>query len=255
MIQRPDFWDTVARNVHVHRKDIARLEEGRSIVFEDGTSLLPIDILICCTGFQTTYRFFDEQQRIRLGLPHVRTPDDEDEKTWTTLEAAAAKDIVQRYPKLAAPPHFQHAASKPSTLTPTRMYHHIAPLHDPTIAFLGNVIVPNGFRIAEVQAIWTTAYLDNKLRLPPASEMQLEIARVTAYIKRRYPKQAELGDNCILYESMGYVDKLLSDVGLSSHRKGWWADLVYPVVVKYLSGTTREYLEKHGGGAQMADVG
>lgn len=253
MIQREDFWDTIAKNVHVHRNDIDRLEE-HTVIFDDGSSI-PVDVIICCTGFQNNYSFFDEKQRIRLGLPHARMKDI-DEESWELLEADAEKSILQRYPKLAAAPNSGRLGENHNSkqMTPNRMYHLIAPLDDDSIAFMGNVYVPNGFRIAEAQAIWTTAYLDGKVELPPKEEMRKEIARVTTYIRRRYPKQGELG-NYILYDVMGYVDKLFSEVGLTSHRKGWWSDLVYPVVVKDLHGTTKEYLEKHGGGVQASAVG
>lgn len=252
MIQREDFWETIAKNVHVHRNDIDHLED-QAIVFDDGSSI-QVEVIICCTGFQNNYRFFDEQEHIRLGLPHTRVNNIEEE-SWKIIEDDAEKYILERYPKLAAAPDFRYKRVNHDSnrMTPNRMYHLIAPLCDGSVAFMGNVYVPNGFRIAEAQAIWTTAYLDGELQLPPKEEMRKEIARVNSYIRRRYPTQGALG-NYLLYDVMGYVDRLFSDVSLTSHRKGWWSDLVYPVVVKDLVGTTKEYLEKHGRDAQVSAV-
>jgi hypothetical protein len=47
---------------------------------------------------------------------------------------------------------------------------------------------------------------------------------------------------------MGYMDKLLQEIGLTSHRKGWWKDWVYPFTVADLKGTRDEYLKKYGKG-------
>jgi dimethylaniline monooxygenase (N-oxide forming) len=70
MIQRPDFWDTVAKNVHVHRNDIEKLEDHR-IVLKDGPSI-PMDVIICATGFINEYTFFTAEQRATLGLSHSK---------------------------------------------------------------------------------------------------------------------------------------------------------------------------------------
>ena len=44
---------------------------------------------------------------------------------------------------------------------------------------------------------------------------------------------------------MGYMDKLLQEVGLTSQRKGWWKDWPYPFTVADLKPTRDEYLNKY----------
>ncbi|KAF2869540.1 hypothetical protein BDV95DRAFT_577622 [Massariosphaeria phaeospora] len=243
LIQRPDFWDTVAPNVRVHSHDIARLENHK-VVLKDGPSL-PMDVIVCATGFRNDFSFFSAEQRIQLGLPHLRA-DDEAEASWRTLEATADKEVLQKYPKLATPPPVSLAPDSPSLnrITPNRLYNCILPITDHSIAFHGNIYGPNGFRIAEVQAIWTTALFDGIVQLPGKQAMQQDIAWVNAFNRRRYPTKGALG-NFFHYDMMGYLDRLLGQVGLTSYRKGWWADLMYPLIASDLQGTTGEYLRKY----------
>jgi hypothetical protein len=94
MIQRPDFWDTVAKNVHVHRNDIERLDD-HTIVLKDGPSL-PMDVIVCATGFVNEYPFFTTEQRVTLGLSHPRSENiTEDE--WSVLEAGADKEVLAKH--------------------------------------------------------------------------------------------------------------------------------------------------------------
>lgn len=104
--------------------------------------------------------------------------------------------------------------------------------------------VPIGFRVAEVQAIWVTALLSGNLQLPSESAMRKDVAWVNAFDRRRYPTHGHLG-NYLHYDMMGYIDRLLGEVGLESHRKGWWADLVYPFATEDLAGTKEEFIRKY----------
>ncbi|SMY21067.1 unnamed protein product [Zymoseptoria tritici ST99CH_1A5] len=241
MIQRPDFWDTIARNVRVHRHDIERLAD-HIVVLQDGPSL-PIDIIICATGFTNEYPFFTSQQKVDLGLPHT-VSDSADEKEWVGLEAAADMEVLSRYPKLAhAPATKQNHLTKNST--PNRLYNNIAPLSDRSIAFVGNVYAPNGFRVAEVQAIWTTALFDGLIQLPSIDAMRKEIAWVNAFMKRRYPTHGA-GGNYLQYDMMGYIDRLLGEVGLKSHLQvWWWRRWMFPMIAADLGSVAEEFEEKY----------
>lgn len=245
MIQRPDFWDTVARNVHVHRADMEKLED-HAITFKNG-SPISIDAIVCATGFRNDYPFFTETQHIEFGLPHEPF-DDKSESTWTNLESEADKKVLYQFPKLANPPAVP--TPHPGThKTPNRLYNCIAPLEDDSIAFVGNVYVPNGFRVAETQALWTTAYFDGMVKLPSAEDMQKDVAWVNALQKRRYPAHGSKG-NYFHYDMMGYIDRLLAQMGLEKHKKGWWGDMVYPFVAADLKPAGMEYLDKY----RMANI-
>ncbi|KJY01253.1 hypothetical protein TI39_contig298g00002 [Zymoseptoria brevis] len=197
MVQRPDFWDTIAKNVHVHRHDIKPLAD-HVVVLQDGPSL-PVDIIV------------------RPWLPHT-VSDSANEKKWAGLEEAADMKVLSRFPRLAHAPATKQNRLTTNT-TPNRLYNNIAPLSDPSIAFAGNVYAPNGFRVAEVQTIWTTALFDGLVKLPSLDAMRKEIAWVNAFMKRRYPTHGA-GGNHLQYDMMGYIDRLLGEVGLKSHFTG-----------------------------------
>ena len=142
------------------------------------------------------------------------------------------------------PPHHR----KHVTRTPYRLYKHIAPLSDidgaRSIVFIGQICVGNYFRAVEAQSLWATAYLDKKLVLPEVEERQEEVALFTAWCRRRYLNNGE-GGNWMTFELVGYTDRLLEQLGLKSHRKGWFKDLFEPCKASDFKGLREEYLEKY----------
>ncbi|KAF4627203.1 hypothetical protein G7Y89_g10950 [Cudoniella acicularis] len=144
LAQHDDFWDTIAQNVHIYRKDIVSMKT-RVIILDDGTEI-PADALLCA---------------------------------------------------------------------------------------------------AEAQAIWTTAYLDGSIGLPPLQQAQKEVAYMNAFSRRRYPSHGQKGD-CLFFELVWYTDNLLEDVGLKSHRKGLWSDWVEPCLAADFKDIKDEYRNKYG---------
>lgn len=241
MIQHEDFWDTIAKNVSVYRSDIRTMRPD-SIVLQDGSEIQS-DVLFCGTGWSRHYPFFAKEQAVKFGLPHAPEGDDNEESSkWETLLKAADQQVIAQFPQLAhPPPYFEH----PTKTTATRLYNCIAPLGDSTIAFLGDIYLSNSFRTAEAQAIWATAYFDGRVKLPPREEAEKEIAYMAAFSKRRYPSHGATG-NYFHMDLVGYTDKLMKDVELVSHRRGWWRDLVSPCLASDFKGMREEYLSKFG---------
>lgn len=162
LIPHDDFWDVVARNMRVYRRDLGFLEDN-AVVLEHGEKV-PADIVFCGTGWVRKYPFLTEKQVIEFGLPHSPEDDPKDvARTWESLLEIADRDVLSEFFKLKDPPlHGQ----KPSTSTPSRTYNGIVPLTDDSIVFAGNLLLSNAFRAAEAQAIWITAYLPKHLQLP-----------------------------------------------------------------------------------------
>ncbi|CAG8961758.1 hypothetical protein HYFRA_00006301 [Hymenoscyphus fraxineus] len=223
-LQQDDFWEVVARNVRVYRRDVDRLE-ARTIVLEDGVEV-SADILFCGTGWRHTYPFLTTEQIVSLGLPH--SLDEEPESVagiWRDLMHDADKQVLSDFPILANPP--KHIKPKQST-TPARLYNGIAPLDDNTIVFVGQTILSNSFRPAEAQAIWITAYFDGHVKLPVKEEAMRQVAYMNAFSARRYPLYGARG-NYFHLDLVGYTDRLMEEVGVVSHRgKGAWGDFVEP---------------------------
>ena len=93
--------------------------------------------------------------------------------------------------------------------------------------------------------MWATAYLDGKLALPSLEERREEVALFIAWCRRRYLSNGE-GGNWMTFELVAYTDQLLEQLGLKSHRKGWFKDLFEPCVQSDLVGLKEEYIRKFG---------
>ena len=240
MIHYEDFWDTIAKEVSIHRSNI-RTMQANSILLEDGTKI-PSDVLFCGTGWSQHYPFLSKEQVVDFGLPHDPDEDNEElSQKWTTLLDAADNQVLEQFPVLANPPsHFE----RPTKSTGTKLYNGIAPLNDDSIAFLGHILLSNSFRNAEAQAIWTTAFFDKRIGLPETEQAEKEIAYMNAFSRRRYPSRGATGA-FFHFDLVGYTDKLMSDIGLKSHRKGgWWSDLTSPCLASDFKYIKDEYLSK-----------
>ena len=240
-----NFWDLVSRHVNVYRSDPVGTTAS-SIILEDGTEV-PTDVLFAGTGWDTSSRFMSPAQACAVGLPHEASQDSaETTQTWQRLMEEADESVIGDYPILATPP-----SDRKASLTPAKLYQGIAPLTDPSIVFLGRTKLPNGFFAAEAGAIWATAYWSGRIHLPPLGEAQSKVAYMNAFCRRRYPCGG--GDGLNFYKDLiWYVDGLLTEAGLTSHRKGWWVDWDEPFVISDLRDCKEEYLAKYGaeGGVQ-----
>jgi len=241
LAQHDDFWDALARNVHVYRNDISSMKP-HSIVLDDGSEI-PVDVLLCGTGWKSDYPFFSKKQAHSLGLPHSPEEDSpEDAKLWKYLLESADQRVLAEFPILGSPPPHR----KPEVPTTTmRLYNCIAPLEDLSVVFLGRAYLSNSFRTAEAQAIWATAYFDGNVKMPSLEQAQRDVAYMNAFSRRRYPSHGAAGD-FLFFELIWYTDKLLGELGLKSHRKGWWADWVEPCLATDFKGVKDEYRGKCG---------
>ena len=244
LLNRVDFWETVAPNVNVYLDDI--LEVDKKIIRLKKGDEITTDVLLCGTGWDpASFDSFEPDDLIQLGLPHRnKDPSSKESDFWARLEKQADQDIIKQFPILANPPEHLH---KTVPTTPYRLYNGIGPLNDDSIAFIGYAIVANYFKGVECQAIWATAFLDRKLILPSLEDRQTEIARLVAWNKRRYLSSGQRG-NFLAFESNPYTDKLLQEVGLSSHLKGWFRNYFVPGTAKDMAGLKDEYLAQYGGG-------
>lgn len=242
LVQHDDFWDTIAQNVRIYRNDVKSYRNGR-LTLDDGTELFADEFLLGTGWEDIKHRLFDEVQVRSLGLSHSKSLDTQEEiELWEKLHKDADLQVIAKFPILEHPPPHR----KPTSMATTQnLYKGIVPLEGQSIAFLGAIDISNSFRAAETQAIWTTAYFDGNITLPPLEQMIKEVAYMHAFSKRRYPTHGQKGD-CFFFELIWYTDALLHEVGLRSHRKGWWADLVEPCLASDLKDMKYEYKKKYG---------
>lgn len=242
MMQHEDFWDLVSPKVNIYHCDPVGTTTS-SIVLEDGVEV-PTDVIFAGTGWHANYPFLSSQQTCELGLPHDPAKDTiEQAQDWKTLMNKADQRITNDFPILLNPPPSGKAVAD-ADLTPARLYQGIAPLTDPSVVFLGRARMSNGFFRAEAQAVWATAYWDGLLKLPPPKQAQTKVAYMNAFSRRRYPYGG--GDGLNFHKDLiWYVDGLLSEAGLTSHRKGWWEDWSEPFTISDLKDCRDEYLARY----------
>ncbi|KAL8657116.1 MAG: hypothetical protein Q9226_002231 [Calogaya cf. arnoldii] len=241
LINRPNFWDTIAQNVQIHYEDIQELQKN-NIRLKSGEDIR-CDAILCGTGWTPSLSFFDQDLLADLGIPQpIETFPLDEAKMWERLEGDADREVLNRFPFLADPPEHYHT---PMTETPYRLYNGIAPLRDHSIVFVGHVMIANYFRVAECQAIWATAYLDDKVKIPPLEQRQRMVALFVALCRRRYLSNGNKG-HWMSAEQTGYTDRLFHELGLSSHRRFWLWDAFVPTGKKDLHRLRAEYIDKFG---------
>lgn len=256
--QRPDFYSTIARKVHVYRQNIDYLSAD-SITLAAGKGsdkearTLPVDLLILCTGWDPISTIYTREQASEFGLPVKLDQDGDAERSeeqkgtrdedWSKSDAEDDK-VLERFPILRNPPPYRK--SKPSH-TPFRLYKAMVPsktLDSRSIIFLGKMVVGNNFLASEIQALWAVAYLDGNIKLDH-DDVKKEIDETLAWCRKRYLNKGDLG-SWFYFDVVDYVDMLLAQVGLESHRqKGWLRNLFAPCQAADLRGLVQEYRAKY----------
>jgi dimethylaniline monooxygenase (N-oxide forming) len=227
---------------------------------------LDVDAIIFATGWEApTERLFTLSLKTQLGLPVPwSTLPESVEEYWKSLDASSDREILDIYPIFANPPY--KYPQRDTLDTPFRLFRAIVPPKlaaekDRSIVFLGQLANVQHTSVAEISSLWSVAYLENLLPALPimSSEetMNREVARVNAFMKRRYPgrKNRPLA----LLEVRDWMDVLLRDLGLRTDRiklavemeggwgwwglKGWWRELFEPYGPVVYKGIVEEFLE------------
>lgn len=248
--QRPDFYSTIAKHVHVYRQSIEHVS-SKSITLAANKKnnakqcTFIADVVVLCTGWSAASPLYSPALAKQLGLPALYAEHNSaDENEWHLLEKAADRRIIDRFPMLRHPPLFRKTEP---TRSPFRLYKAMVPLADASdrsVVFLGKMVVGNNFRVAEVQALWAVAYLDGKLSHDMPS-MAVEVAETVAWCRRRYLNKGELG-SWFYFDVLKYTDMLLTQLELRSHRqKGWLGNWFGPCKAADLRNLTEEYKGLH----------
>jgi thioredoxin reductase len=187
--QREDFFDVIAKEVSVVRKDVSHMC-NTGLVMEDHT-VVEADIVICATGWKIDHPYFEPETAAILGLPvATESADAEIEAHSADLQALAEKDVVDKLPILDSKWALAQASrdcTRERGLTPLCLWKSMVPLNDPSIIFVGKLMLGNHFRNSEVQALFASAVLDGALVLPPVVERERDVAEHVAWCRRRYP--------------------------------------------------------------------
>lgn len=246
--QRDDFFDTIATKVRVYREDIKSMT-ATSVELASG-DIVDADLVIFATGWTTSHPRIKlganaEDGGLCLGLTmayteHNSTSDDE----WRKMESEAEQEALDRFAILSERPHYYRDTTL-SNKAPLRLYKGVLPIKDRSIAFAGQLLCGNNFRIAEVHALYAVAALDGILALPDEEHMKVTIAHTIAWNRLRYLAKGRYG-SWIYWDMVPYTDDLLAELGLHSHKHGsWWRNLFAPCFASDLRGLIDEYSAKH----------
>lgn len=232
-----DLFDLVKQDkIRVHIATIDHLEH-KKVVLNNGTKL-DADTVICSTGWkkESTVKF-KGLNPAGFGLPFS-------DKEKVALSSKADEDVLTMFPRLRDQPQLRFT---PKATDPLRLYRFIVPyeyMSKRTLAFAGAISSVSTSMCAAAQGLWISAYFDNKLdRIERTREgITDEIMLHTQWGKWRFPcgYGANLPD--FVFEGLPYVDMLLNDMGLPTHRKkSLLAEWAYPYTPEDYSGMVQEW--------------
>lgn len=233
--------------IKVHISDIDHLS-NRTVHLANGSTVTG-DALICSTGWhhRPAIKFLPEGIDAELGLPA------ESSESEAELVKQAGEEILTRFPRLVDQPKVpqkykpldSNDAETAVAERPYRLYRFMVPaasIAHPSIAFLGIVLTINTVCVAQVQSLWITAFLNNRLpaQQPLPSPAQIrqsldpdavayETILQTQFGKWRYPGAFGKRHPDFVFDAVPYMDMMLRDLGLRFRRKnGWWAEVFHP---------------------------
>ena len=247
--------------VTVHIGEIDHLSPG-TVHLADGTKL-ESNVLLSHTGWKHVplLKFLPEGIEKELGISYspLSYSGEVDHDSDKQLLQKADEEILRRFPILKDPPSWNpnyvplteqkgidsediDAPCKP--LTPYMLYHFIIPpserfLRTRDIAFSGAVSNFSNPITSHICGLWISAYFNGQLTNDPSAavgdknalaKIQFETVLHNRFGKWRYP--TDWGTSrppSFIFDAVPYLDLLLHDLGLQSHRKGgWWSEMWSP---------------------------
>ncbi|ETI24467.1 hypothetical protein G647_03836 [Cladophialophora carrionii CBS 160.54] len=224
------FFDLVREGkVRVHIDEVVGFGP-HSVSLKSGDTLKP-DVVILATGWkkEPTLQFVAGSEA-DVGLHH--SPADLDD-----LAKEADREILRKLPSLNAQPQRRRELEEKLSERmhqPLRMYRFTVPpamVPKRNIAFAGMLSCITTSTVATVQALWICAFFDGNLSRLPSSQDDIRWQTVlhTQFGKWRYPTSYGPSFPDFVFDAVPYLDMLLSDLNLNSHRKpGKMADIFDP---------------------------
>lgn len=245
-----DFFDYIrSGQVRVHIADVTHLSD-KTIHLSSGEAL-KVDAFFCATGWKSRppINFLPASHLADLGMPHYSAKPNPHNTEADSL-------ILNKFPRLQNQPNVNKSSrSETDNETPNQpfqLYRFIAPpatFEKRNIAFAGMISTISTSICAQAQGLWISAYFDGKLdRLPSVEQAQWITTLHARFGRWRYPcgYGARLPD--FVFDAVPYLDMLLKDVGMESHRKGGRiAEWTEPYGPEDYKGLTGEWERQHGG--------
>jgi dimethylaniline monooxygenase (N-oxide forming) len=251
--------------IHVARASISSMK-GKTLHLSN-QSHIDVDAVVFATGWEPfTGEIFSPKLQSELGLPVLWNSLPASEATyWKELDTSEDHKILDLYPIFDNPKY--EYTYRDVEYTPYRLFRTLVPpslTADRNIVFLGKLGNVQQTSLAEVNALWSVAYLEGLLPLEnlvtDQEAMDREAARVSAFMKRRYPGRRNIP--LALLEVRDVMDWLLRDLGVRTDRnrlawertankgfgwwglKGWIAEWFKPYEPVVYKGIVGEFLER-----------
>ena len=216
-------WLHSGKNITVYRASPNKLiKEGMLL---DSGQVLKAEVIVYATGWRSSIDFFDDEEAAQLGIPiPLNQQDTEAEKLWDGLESIADASVTHTLPRLAECPKGEMTDRETGT-TQFRMYRQVLSprllaRQDRSIAFVGYVSNAQTAACSEILALWAVAWMEGLMpkALPTEAQMNGDVARVNAWMARRYGVRGRRDPEIVL-EIQTFLDRLMEDLGLRVYRK------------------------------------
>lgn len=240
-----NIFDLVRKGtISVHIGDIVNLSAD-TVSLSNGEKI-KTDVFISATGWKHIPPLEFLPKGIDLGLPHARESDEP-----TALLEKADKEIFAKFPRLEDQPLSTKTAkpmegSPEGKLSPFRLFRFMIPpkfIESRDVAFMGFQSSVSTAFLSQFQALWITAFFNNKVAIP--SDMEYQTILHSRFGKWRYPSGFGARYPDTVFDGLPYYDMLLSDLGLRNHRKSsWFSEIFEPYNSKDYVGIVDELKEK-----------
>ncbi|KFY06800.1 hypothetical protein V492_07721, partial [Pseudogymnoascus sp. VKM F-4246] len=131
-----------------------------------------------------------------------------------------------------------------------RAYRHAIPpafLASRNLAYCGIAAIGlRGFWIAEMQALWITAFFAGKLsvELPSEEEAAKQALLESRFFRYRASNGLGAKSADMVFEIVPFIDTLCRDLGIETKRKGGWREIFESYGVQDYSGVVEEWMKK-----------
>ena len=256
-----ESWFNLARqgNINVHIANIDSLSE-KTVNLSNGR-IDDVHVLVCCTGWKAEppIKFMPAELLNTLGIPgSLPLPPELSGKARdyilherSFLEAGPTRQSVG---KLETP----DISTKSGQAGPYRLYRYVVPAHsefmvDRNVAFLGMHLSVHAVMVAQIQALWITAFFENQIPHLMDSdirqhEVELDAAIHVEYQKLRRPRGAGghgAGFPDLVFDSVPYIDTLLRDLQMNPRRKrGILEEIFKPYRLTDYRGLVQQWRQK-----------
>lgn len=255
-------WLHAGKDITVYRASPTKLVKGGMKL--DSGQILRADAVVYATGWRSSIDFFDKEEAARLGVPiALHEQDNETEKLWSNLEMEADMLVTNAFPRLAECPKAE--VDRETGTTQFRMYRQVLSprllaQQDRSIAFAGYVSNSQTSICSEILALWAVAWMEDILPkpLPTEAQMGADVAKVNAWMARRYGVRGRRDPEIIL-EVQTFLDELMEDLGLRVQRKnqGFFGPLVewlVPYEPSDYKGIIEEFLARVEPASKIAEA-